>query len=161
MTDDKRRACLQRWIDDYGKCVLGTALKILKNRQDAEDVFQNTFIKAYVKTAPFKGEEHLRRWLIRVAYNECVSMLRSGWKKKVDLTDAPEALCREFEAGRELAECINRLPYAHRTSIYLHYYAGYSCEEIAESEKITPSAIRSRLERARLKLKEELERSRA
>jgi RNA polymerase sigma-70 factor (ECF subfamily) len=147
-------------MDDYGKCVLGTALRILKNRQDAEDVFQNTFIKAYTKTMPFKSEEHLKAWLIRVAYNECVSVLRSGWKKNVDLTDAPATLCSEFEAGGELLSCVNRLSAAYRKSIYLHYYAGYSCKEIAESERITPSAMRSRLERARSKLKEELERSR-
>jgi RNA polymerase sigma factor (sigma-70 family) len=159
MTDDKRKARLKRWIDDYGRLVLGTALKILKNRQDAEDVFQNTFIKAYVKSAPFKSEEHLKAWLIRVAYNESISLLRSCWRKNAALSEIPETLCDEMGSGYDIADCVNRLPVPCRKTIYLYYFAGYSCNEIAAAEKVSPSAIRSRLERARAKLKAELERS--
>ena len=159
MTDDKRRQNLQRWIDEYGSLVLGTALKILKNRQDAEDVFQNTFIKAYVKGVPFKNEEHLKCWLVRVAYNESCSLLRSGWKKNVDLSYAPQELRHEFGATSDITECLDKLSFPYRKTVYLHYFAGYSCNEIAYAENVSPSAIRSRLERARRRLKAELERS--
>ncbi len=159
MTDNKRRQNLQTWIQNYGKLVLSTALKILKNRQDAEDVFQNTFIKAYVKTIPFKNEEHLKCWLVRVAYNESISLLRSGWKKNVVLSYAPQELRQEFGAASDIFECLDRLSFACRKAVYLHYFAGYSCKEIAYVENVSPSAIRSRLERARSRLKAELERS--
>jgi len=158
MTDDKRKARLKRWIDDYGKYVLGTSLRILKNRQDAEDVFQNTFIKAYVKITPFKSEKHIKPWLIKVASNECISMLRSSWKKKVDLIDIPHGFCENQKSSSETIECINLLPRIYRRAVYLHYFAGFSTKEIGLIEKVTSSAIRSRLERARTRLKRELER---
>lgn len=162
MTDDNRKARLKRWIDDYGKYVLGTSLRILKNKQDAEDVFQNTFIKAYVKVTPFKSEKHIKPWLIRVASNECISILRSGWKKKVDLMDIPYEtyeICPTECEKSEIIHSINKLPKIYRRAIYLSCFAGYSSDEIASIEKVSPSAVRSRLERARAKLKYELERN--
>ena len=157
MYESKRENNLRRLIDEFGSCVLGTAMKILKNRQDAEDVFQNTFIKAYTKTLPFKSREHIKPWLLRVAHNECISYLRSGWKNKVELSDIPLGLCDGGFAKSEVLNAVNSLSETYKRAIYLHYYCGFSSHEIASMEGMSSSAIRSRLERARAKLKFELE----
>ncbi len=137
MTDGKRKVRLQQWIDTYGKYVLGTALRILQNKQDAEDVFQNTFIKAYTKSVPFKSEEHLKAWLIRVASNESISLLRSGWKAKVDLMELPNKICEDFCEKSEFIHLLNHLPQIYRRAVYLHYFCGFTSDELAQIENVS------------------------
>ena len=158
MTEEKRKDELKCWIERWGGLVLATALRLLKNRHDAEDVFQNTFIKAYTRSIPFKSPEHLKAWLIRVASNECISLLRSSWKSKVDLLDVPEELCGPSQEKYTTLKFINSLPKIYSRVLYLYYFCGYSTDELSEIEGVSPSAVRSRLERARAKLKCELER---
>lgn len=153
----KREDNLRQLIDEYGGCVLGTAMRILKNKQDAEDVFQNTFVKAYTKSLPFKSREHIKPWLLRVTHNECISYLRSGWKSKVYLSKVPSGLCDGGFVESEVLGAVNSLSDTYRRAVYLHYFCGFTSSEIAQLEGVSSSAIRTRLERARTKLKYELE----
>lgn len=66
----------------YMNAIYKIALNACKNKADAEDVVQNTFIKLWNQSRKFENEEHIRKWLIRVTINECNSLLRTPWKKR-------------------------------------------------------------------------------
>ena len=128
-----------------------TALAITGNMSDAEDIVQETFLRAYEKAPTFESDEHKKAWLIRVTVNLCNSRLRSPWRKRiVPLLDSHPA----SEPGQhELLEQIMTLPPKYRTVIHLFYYEGYSIKDISELTGQKESTVRSQLTRAREKLK--------
>ena len=128
-----------------------TALAITGNMSDAEDIVQETFLRAYEKAPTFESDEHKKAWLIRVTVNLCSSRLRSPWRKRiVPLLDSYPA----SEPGQhELLEQIMTLPPKYRTVIHLFYYEGYSIKDISELTGQKESTVRSQLTRAREKLK--------
>ena len=146
-------------VEKYMDRVYRAALSACKNPSDAQDVVQNTFLKLlYVKRA-FRDEEHLRRWLLRVAVNECNSLFRLSFRKRsVPLEEAGEIAAEPFdEEQAALYEAVLKLPAKYRTPIHLYYYEGYSAKEIAEILHIRENVVSIRLFRAREKLREMLE----
>lgn len=146
-----------RIAEQYIDMVYCTALSYCKCKTDAEDVVQNTFYKLLKSDVLFENDKHIRRWLIKVAINECKSLWRSFWHKNVisfdDLDCEPEFIeLRQKEVFNE----VMKLPHKYRTVLYLYYYEGYSCDEVAEILGITPTNVQTRLMRARDKLKEQL-----
>lgn len=128
-----------------------TALAILGNREEARDAVQDALVRVLEKRPAFENEEHERAWLLRVTVNGCKSRLRSPWRKRrVDLSAALE-IAEETVQG-ELAE-LSRLPPKDRAAIHLYYYEGYSTAEIAAMTSEAEGTIRSRLHRARQKLR--------
>lgn len=128
------------------------ALAILGDPQEAEDAVQDAFLKLLEK-----GPEKLERpdaWLMRVLVNGCRSRLRLGWRRVGPL---PDALPDLREEEREELEELYALPPADRAVIHLHYYQGYSTGEIAQLLGQRPGTVRSRLARARGRLKRLLE----
>ena len=103
-------------------------------------------------------EEHARKWLIRVAVNECNSLWRSGWKRHTayleELTEEPA--CQTAEKSG-LYYAVRELPPKYRQIVYLHYYEEYSIREIAEMMKLSETAVKTRLLRARQKIKSAME----
>ncbi len=100
---------------------------------DAEDAAQATFLKLMKDATRFSSAEHERAWLIVTASNVCKNVLASGWKKRVDMDE--EALLTQqapFDADETLAS-VMALPDRYKTAIYMYYYEGYSCREIAAS----------------------------
>lgn len=148
MSESFKDERLKKWILDYGYEVLSTAKRITGNVHDAEDVFQNTFIKAYCRNKSFKSQEHIKAWLIRVTINDCISRLRSGWKKRVVLCKIPEELCEPFNSN-DTIQLLKKLPNIYRQALWLHYWAGYKTHEIADMVGVSPATIRTRLKRAR------------
>ena len=125
------------------------ALAILGDRQEAEDAVQDAFLR-YLEKAPSKLENP-GGWLMRVTVNGCKSRLRLKWRQVVEL---PEDLpCRGPEERRELEE-LWQLPAQDRAVLHLFYYEGYSTEEIAQIMKLSPGSVRSKMSRARQKLKD-------
>ena len=132
-----------------------TALAIMGNTADAEDVVQDTFVKLLDKQPSFESLEHETAWLIRVSVNFCKMRLRSHWWKKTDpLLDVYPAQTDEHQS---LMQTILTLPSKYRIVVHLFYYEGYSTKEIAEMTKQTEVAVRKQLSRARQMLKEFLE----
>ena len=127
-----------------------TALAILGSPQEAEDAVQDTFLKYLEKTPVFFNPAQEAAWMTRVTVNRCISLLRSPWRKKVAPLP-PELPAQEPEA-QELEE-LYRLPPKDRAALHLYYYEGYSTEEMASILGLSPSSVRSRLARARDKLK--------
>ena len=128
------------------------ALALLGDVQEAEDAVQDTFVK-YLEKAPADLQNE-GAWLMRVLGNGCKSRLRLRWKQTLPLSDALPA--PGPEERRELEELFS-LPPEDRTVIHLFYYEGYSTEEIARILGRQPGTVRSRLTRARQKLRALLE----
>ena len=147
----------KRLADQYIDMVYRVALNGCKNKYDADDVVQNTFIKLLKCKKQFDNDEHVRNWLIRVAVNECNSLWNSSWRKKVTSLDE-----REDEPAfttpekSELYDLVMKLPPKYRQVVYLYYYEEFSVKEVAEMVKISETAVQTRLQRARKKLKDQL-----
>ena len=124
------------------------ALAILGHPQEAEDAVQDTFVR-YLERAP-QNLEYPAAWLLRVLVNGCKSRLRLAWRRGDPLPDTLSA--PGPEEYQELEELFS-LPPEDRAVIHLYYYEGYSTEEIARILGCRPGTVRSRLSRARDKLR--------
>lgn len=130
-------------------------------RQDAEDVFQDVFFKLYGFDGDFSDEEHLKSWLIRVTLNCCKLLKRSAWfKKRTELTEdipAEGENAEDREAAEAVTEAVRSLSKKYRPIVMMYYYEEMSCKEIGTALKLNEATVRTRLKRAREKLKKELE----
>lgn len=129
-------------------------------RQDAEDVFQDVFLKLYNFNGDFSDEEHLKSWLIRVTLNCCKLLRRSAWfKKRAELTEdiADAEHSEETETAEAVIAAVRALPEKYRPVVEMYYYEEMSCAEIGAALKMNEATVRTRLKRAREKLKKELE----
>ena len=129
------------------------ALAILGSAQEAEDAVQDAFLALWTKAPRDLRDEGA--WLMRVLVNNCRSRLRSAWKRETQplLEELPALEPEE----RPLLEELRALPPQDRAVIHLHYYEGYSTQEIARMLRCRPGTVRSRLSRAREKLRAMLE----
>lgn len=144
------RALAARAMEDYGDMVLRLACQRLGSMADAEDTAQEVFL-SLMGQREFRGEEHLRRWLVRVTLNKCSNLAASAWwRRTAPLCEGLPALAPE---EREALEEVRALPPKDRDVIYLHYYEGYTIAEIADLLGEKPNTVGARLTRARKKLK--------
>lgn len=134
--------------------VYRTALNCCRNRQDAEDVVQTTFLKLLECDTPFQDEIHIRKWLIRVAVNESHSLWRSFWRRNVSSLDGQTAEPTfSLPEHSDLFYAVQGLPVRYREVVHLYYYEEYSIREIAALLHLSETAVQTRLMRARRKLK--------
>lgn len=146
---------LEQAVLQYENTLYRTALAILVDIHEAEDAVQDTFLKYLEKAPAFESSEHEKAWLIRVAVNGCKSRLRSPWRKRsAPLLDTYPA---NYEGERETMEELLALPAKDRAAVHLFYYEGYQTGEIARMTGEPEGTVRSRLSRARGKLKTLLE----
>ena len=149
-------------VELYGDMVFRLAYSYLKNRADAEDVMQESLLKLYVEPKAFESPDHEKRWLLRVAANECKKLLRSPWRRRTDpLDEAEEAAVFDRPAQSELFRQVMALPPKYRAAVYLHYYEGYSVKEIGELLGAKASTVQTWLMRARGQLKTKLKEAEA
>jgi RNA polymerase sigma-70 factor (ECF subfamily) len=127
----------------------------MQNRADAEDCYQNIFLKLYKNNPTFNDEEHVRAWLITVTTNECRNMQKSFWRRHMVSIDEV-ILAVEDEYKREVVKEVISLPERYRDIIYLHYYEGYKVSELSRMLKQKENTIKSRLLRGRELLKARL-----
>ena len=148
---------LEQVIRRYADMVYRLALARLSSPADAEDVFQDVFLR-YAENAPdFRDEEHRKAWLLRVTVNCCRSRFRSGWlRRMLPLEDAVHATA-PAPPESPLSEALARLPAKYRTVIHLHYYENLSTQEVAASTGQSASTVRSQLTRASSMLREMLQ----
>ena len=148
-------ALFHQVYEAYGEALYRFCLLQMKNPADAEDVLQEVFLKRLYRAPDFASPEHERRWLFRVALNQC----RDEWKRsrRTDLPLDEAALVAVVPEEREVLEQVAALPEKLRTVIHLHYYEGYSVEEIASLLGVTVSAVKMRMKRGREALRVRLE----
>lgn len=136
----------------YGGTVYRLALCRLQSIPDAEDVYQDVFLRFYGQDAADWEAERTKAWLIRTTVNRCVDLHRYRLRRPtVPLEELPDLTGAE---AKELWAAVASLPGEQRTAVHLHYAEGYSCEEIAVMLHLPAATVRSRLHRARRKLKE-------
>ena len=143
----------------YGDMVYRLAYARLQNRHDADDIFQEVFLR-YVRRAPvFESCEHGKAWFLRTTINCCKNLWMSAWHRKTTaLTDAAEQpILYENEEAQMLAEALAQLPAKYRVVLHLYYYEGLISEEIAQIQQVPAGTVRMQLSRGRTMLKALLE----
>ncbi len=142
----------EQLIAAYGGMVYRLAYAQTRSRHDADDIFQNVFLQVVRRRPAFESEAHEKAWLIRVTLNALKSHWRAAWRRH----DVPLDDRIPFPAPEEnaLDDALRRLPPKYRAAIHLYYFEGYTAEEIARMSGEKPSAIRTRLTRARAQLRE-------
>ena len=169
------RAEFARLVDLASAPIYRLGLKMLGNPQDAEDVLQNTFLKALQSLGNFEGRSSPLTWLYRIAVNEALMLIRrqkpqveiaeepqdeeSNLPTPVQLTDwccLPESDFLTAESKRALDAAILKLPEKLRVVFLLRDIEGMSIQETSETLNLTETAVKTRLLRARLHLREQL-----
>lgn len=138
-------------ITFYSDMVYKLALAKCKNTEDAEDVFQEVFLRYIKKNPQFTDEEHRKAWLIRVTINCSNKFLTSPWRKRTE--KITEDIYVKDNYSNELYYELLKLPEKYREVIHLYYYQDMSVDEIANALGKRSSSIRTRLARARQLLK--------
>ncbi|MBQ4128268.1 MAG: sigma-70 family RNA polymerase sigma factor [Ruminococcus sp.] len=140
-------------VNKYNQTVVSVCIMRLKNWADAEDCFQNTFIRLYQKTPKINDESHLKAWLIRVAINECNNYIR---KNKKTLSFEEQTNCAvEFPLDSlDVSWALMQLETKYRDILFLYYVERYKVDEIAEILQKNPNTIKTNLKRGREKLKQ-------
>ncbi len=165
-------------VNQYERNIFRLALNITSNKEDAEDVLQETFLKAYTHLGRFQGNSRFYTWVVRIAVNESLMKLRKRRSDRqvsldegvetdddglllreiVDWGDNPEQRYAKTEWQEILAEATQTLEPAFRTVFMLRDIEQLSTEETAEALGLSVPAVKSRLLRARLKLRQRLNR---
>lgn len=142
----------------YATDVLRVAYYYLKDRQKAEDITQDVFVKL-MTARPTLMEGKEKAWLLKVTLNKCRDSWRSAWYKRVilghpafELFPAPDEI-GSLADEQAISESIGKLPVEFKEVVLLHYYQGFSVNEIAEILNIAEGTVSSRLSRARNRLK--------
>jgi len=156
------------------KNVYNLALKMTRNEEDALDISQEAFIKAYRQIKNFRGDSRFSVWLYRLTYNLCLDFIRKRPKTNIvslnfkdensditpyeipDLRDLPEDSAIRKELRKSIATGINELAPDHREVLVMREITDMSYEEMAKSLGVNIGTVKSRLARARLKLVENL-----
>ena len=148
---------LRNAMEHHGAAVYRLALCRTQSVQDAEDVYQDVFLRLLGQDAANWGEEHLRAWLLRCAVNRCHDLHRFRLRRPaLALADLPETGAEPNSGAAELWDAVARLPEKLRVPIHLYYAEGYSTEEIAGLLDIPAATVRTRLRRARRQLHDSL-----
>jgi RNA polymerase sigma-70 factor (ECF subfamily) len=153
----------------YQHRVFGVAVRMLGNAAEAEEVAQEAFLRAHRALHEFRGDAKLSTWLYAITSRLCLTRLGSGERSMIRQgedsvmrlahdADPPDAVLEQTELEGALHRAIAELPDDRRIVVVLRDLEGLSYEEIAEALDLPTGTVRSRLHRARLDLKEKLER---
>ncbi|NLT09329.1 MAG: sigma-70 family RNA polymerase sigma factor [Ruminococcus sp.] len=140
-------------MDKHGNRLLRLAYSYLHNMQDSEEILQDVLMKLMDKAPVFESEEHEKAWLLRVTAN--LSKNRIEYNKLRDTDELKDELVAEERQNLSFVwEAVKELPENYREVIHLFYEEGYQTDEIADILGESGANIRTRLKRARAKLKE-------
>ena len=140
-------------IDRYGTMVYRLAYARTRSAADADDIFQEVFLKLLTHAPAFQSDGHEKAWLIRSTVNASVNLLKSAWRRLegAPLPDSPTAPAPLRDEA--LADALASLSAKSRVVSHLYYYAGMTTDEIAEALGAKPASVRARLSRGRKQLK--------
>lgn len=139
-------------VRKYAQNVSSACLMRLQNYADAEDCFQNTFLKLYKSSPEFHSESHLKAWLLRVAINECKNCIRDS-RRQLPLDFAVDQPAPSAEDDVDLSWALLQLEGDYREVVYLYYVERMKVKEIAGILGKNPNTIKTLLSRGREKLK--------
>lgn len=151
-------------VEKHKEMVFSIALKILNNREDAEEAAQDAFVKAYQSLRSFEGKSRFSTWLYRIIYNTSVSRIR---KKKMEFVAMNESIIQNYtesdlteqvdhldaeEQGALMERALRQLPEEDQVLVALFYRSDHSVEEIGFITGLSQSNVKVRLHRIRKKL---------
>lgn len=148
--------------DDYVECVLKTysnmiyriAFSQTKNKADADDIFQEVFIRLMRCRSKIVDEAHLKAWLIRATINCSKNILTSAWYRKTTVFE--DNIAETMPEIREVYDIVMKLPPKYRIVVHLHYYEDMSISEISNAIGKNENTVKTQLKRAREILKQKL-----
>ena len=155
-------------MNKYGQEILQLVYSYVNNKEVAEDLTQDIFIKCYKSLHTYKGKSKLRTWLWRIAINQCKDYIKSWYNKKVIVTEneytynvvqkeSVEQTVIQNDEDHILASAVMNLPIKYREVIYLFYYEELAIKDIAMVIEVKENTIKTRLRRAKELLKKGLE----
>jgi RNA polymerase sigma-70 factor (ECF subfamily) len=173
----KDPAALRQVVTANNQRLFRAAWSILKDRSEAEDAVQSAYLKAFARIGEFQGRSALSTWLTRIAINEALGRLRSSRRRRKNLEDQgvsvldhyretlmrgsqpvqPDASMAREQLRQLLEGAVAGLPDAFRSVFVLREIEGLNVEETAEALDLAPATVKTRLLRARRKLREALE----
>jgi len=143
--------------------MLGVCYRFAKNREDAEDMLQDGFIKVFTQLHQYRNEGALEGWIRRIIVHTCINILKKNKKfaDSVDIIHANSVHIKEdmipsIMQAKQVVECIRILPLGYRTVLNLYAIEGYSHKEIAKMLEIEESTSRSQYTRAKAMLEDVL-----
>ncbi len=154
----------QRFDDLYQKyagMIFRTSYNFLLNKDDAEDIVQEVFIKYFISNKIFKDDNHEKAWILTVTANLSKNVLRSKSRQNLELDDTIKIVDNNFEKARtehlDLEKAMYKLTANQRLVIYLFYYEQIPIKNIAKIMKSNENTVKSHLFRAKSKMKIYLE----
>jgi RNA polymerase sigma-70 factor (ECF subfamily) len=164
----------EQLVEHYERRAFRLAWKITCNHEDAEDVVQNAFAKVFQNLPDFRGDSRFYTWLVRITINEALMKIRRRHSNEVSIDESkkaddtsvpivimdqaanPEQRYSQYEVQRILAATIKDLEPPYRDVLQLRYVEGLSTKRTAQALDLTSTAVKTRLRRARMKLRESL-----
>jgi RNA polymerase sigma factor (sigma-70 family) len=146
-----------RLYKQYSKAMYNLAYRILNNREDAEDILQDSFVECFKNIDSFRFESTFGAWLKKITVNKCINLIK---KKRIDLISCetlPEPIYEEdeevnYDTGK-IFKCIEMLPDGYRIILTLYLLEGYDHSEISQILTISESTSKSQYSRAKDKLR--------
>lgn len=150
---------LEDAVRQYADMIYRIAVTITGNESDADDVFQETFLRLVKSQDKIQSEEHLKAWLIRVAGNCAKTVVMNPWNQKTQgfIGEAGKGAWAVDDRQNKLLMELHALPQKYSIVLYLFYYEGYSVKEIAKLLGKNENSVKTLLKRGRNLLKKSLE----
>lgn len=142
-------------IEKYADMVRRICFLYVGNSADAEDVFQEVFLKFFMNYHSFESEEHQKAWLCRVAFNKCKDYCKSFWHRSVVSIEEMEIPFEDPEQ-QNMMKTVLELPPDQKEVVFLHYYEDRTIPEIADIMKKNTNTVYSILRRAKAQLKKKV-----
>ena len=161
----------EQLVRDNQNRVYSLAVRLVGDREEAADLAQEAFLRAWQGLSSFQGESSFSTWIYRLTTNVCIDYLRrkkrrqevepavslddedSGWAEPADVTQDPHRKLEEAERGRALARGLERLPEHQRQVLVMRELSGLSYQEIGAATGLDLGTVKSRIARARLALR--------
>lgn len=143
---------LEQVMEMYGKTIYRLAYSYTRSNADADDIYQDVFLRYYQKRPEFESEEHRRAWLMRVTMNQAKNLLTSAWFRHTAPLEESAAVFEPEE--RKLDDALRKMNPKDRVVLHLFYYEEMAVREIAQILRRKESTVRTQLTRARRKLAE-------
>lgn len=164
----------QTLVERYQDRVYNTAYRMIGFEEDARDIVQDAFLKAYQNLDRFRGESGFYTWVFRIAVNLCLSHRRKAQRLRLvmptddpegmaqathqaqKLVDPPEAAMEAVETERRVSEALQHLDSDHRAAVVLRDIEGLDYQTISSILDVPPGTVKSRIHRARMLLRDQL-----
>ncbi|MFT8319702.1 MAG: sigma-70 family RNA polymerase sigma factor [Bacillus sp. (in: firmicutes)] len=161
MEKQVRDQLLVNAMDEYGYYLFRLAYAFVKDKEKAEDIIQEVFIRYYLHLEQFEGRSSIKTYLYRMTVNECRNYFKSWNYRKTELShiasiflvnkQTPEEEYLKQESIGYMIELLNKLPQKYKEVLWLHYYAELTVVEIGEVLNCSTNTIKTRLARGRKK----------